>query len=135
MRQEVITSHGTAVLVLDSISESTKDDAHRIIVCGSHGGAFAGEYAAKVTPRFVSFNDAGDGKEHAGTSALAVLDVLGIPACVVRNTSARIGDGLDHWESGIVSKTNDAGKRLRICAGESIQDAVSRFETQRQEPT
>ncbi|MFI5427447.1 hypothetical protein [Aeromicrobium sp. UC242_57] len=51
-------------------------------------------------------NDAGIGKNQAGTAGLAALDSSGIAGIGVGHDTARIGDGLDTWESGRVSFVN-----------------------------
>ena len=57
-------------------------------------------------PALVVFNDAGGGKNAAGVASLAELEREGIAAAAVSHESARIGDALDAWENGVVSRAN-----------------------------
>lgn len=114
------------VIAMDSISLVTPEDAGAIVVCGSHGGTSSGEIALEVPLRAVFFNDAGIGKDAAGIAALAMLQARGVPAGTVAHTSGRIGDALDTWENGVLSRVNEAaaalgcapGGRLRLVLGD-----------------
>jgi hypothetical protein len=63
MRNETVAMlNGRPVVVMDSISLITPADAGAMIICGSHGGAISGAFAAMHPPALVVFNDAGGGK-------------------------------------------------------------------------
>jgi len=64
----------------------------RVLLCGSHAGAYAGFLAARAGVRAVVLNDAGVGLENAGIGALLHCQALGVAAAAVAHTSARIGD-------------------------------------------
>ncbi len=100
------------------------------MVCGSHGGRSAGEYALQFGYGALISSDAGFGLNHAGVAGLRELGEHGIPGVGVAHTSARIGDGRDVWRNGVVSYVNrpaiDAGAR----PGQSVQTAVTMIATQ-----
>jgi hypothetical protein len=74
MRNETVAMlNGRPVVVMDSISLITPADAGAMIICGSHGGAISGAFAAMHPPALVVFNDAGGGKKDAGVASLAAL--------------------------------------------------------------
>ena len=128
MRNETVTERGgRRVVLMDSISLIASADAGAVIVCGSHGGAISGAFAALHPPALVFFNDAGIGKNRAGIAALDSLDAAGIPAATVAHVAARIGDALDAWENGVVSHRNARAAEAGIAAGQSVRDAVERF--------
>src|SRR5829696_2182292 len=107
MRRRVLEEHPRGrVVMIDRIAHLHPDDAGQVVVCGSHGGASSGEYAARVPVAAVFFNDAGGGKEDAGRAALSYLEKRGIAAGTVANDTAMIGDGLETFEFGIVSALN-----------------------------
>ena len=58
---------GKNITVTDSITFLNERNAGDIVVCGSHGGVSAGHYAQKHHLKAVFFNDAGIGKNNAGT--------------------------------------------------------------------
>jgi hypothetical protein len=128
MRNETVTrAGGRRVVLMDSISLIGPEDAGTVIVCGSHGGAISGAFAAKHPPALVFFNDAGIGKNGAGIASIWNLEAARIAAATVSHDSARIGDALDAWENGIVSHRNTWAARLGVEAGQPVRQAVEAF--------
>lgn len=114
---------GHGVLLVDSVSFLTPEDEGAIVVCASHGGLSAGEYAATARPSLVILNDAGVGKDDAGIAGIRLLAERGIPAAAVSHHSARIGDVMDHWNAGTISFVNgETGVSIHLGAG--VQRAV-----------
>jgi hypothetical protein len=131
MRNETVASvNGRRVIAMDSISLIAPADAGAIIVSGSHGGAISGAFAAKHPPALVIFNDAGGGKNGAGVASLADLEREGIAAAAVSHDSARIGDALDAWENGVVSRVNGSAADGGLVAGRPLREALQRFTPQ-----
>ena len=94
-----------------------------IVVTGSHGGATGGRgVRAAVAAGF--FNDAGVGKEDAGISRLPLMDQEGIPGGTVDRNTARIGDGWDTYDSGVLSHVNETARQLGLEAGLPVRRAV-----------
>jgi hypothetical protein len=112
------------VFALDSVSRVTWSLAGSVILAGSHGGIVNGK-AIKAPVRAAFFNDAGGGKDDAGTSRLPALDVCGIPGATVAAMSARIGDGRDTYESGTISNVNATAAALGVHPGQSAAEAVA----------
>lgn len=108
------TVDGVRIVLMDSIAQIDAEDEGAIVVSGSHGGRSAAEYALSVRLRLVCFNDAGVGKDDAGIVALRLLERQGVPAVAVSHESARIGDGRDAWESGVISRTNALAQQLGL---------------------
>ena len=128
MRNETVaTLNGRPVVAMDSISLIAAKDAGAIIVCGSHGGAISGAFAAVHPPALVVFNDAGGGKRDAGVASLAALEREGIAAAAVSHDSARIGDALDSWEHGVVSWVNGPAAEGGLELGRPLREALRRF--------
>ena len=128
MRNEVVaTLNGRRVVAMDSISLIGRRDEGAIVVCGSHGGAISGAFAAKHPPALVVFNDAGGGKNGAGIASLAELDAEGIAAAAVAHDSARIGDALDAWENGVVSYANAPARKGGLKPGRPLREQVQQF--------
>ena len=111
-------------VVLDSVTHLT--DAHRGLAsyCASHGGIYAGYYAAKCGTGGVVLNDAGIGREQAGIAGVKLLDDLGVPAATVSHRSCRIGDGADGLTRGILSTVNAAARKLDLREGMTCSDAL-----------
>jgi hypothetical protein len=86
--------------------------AGRVVVCASHGGAYAGYLVARTTAAAVILNDAGVGLGEAGIGVLSLCDALGMPAATVAHSSCRIGDAEDMYARGLVSHANPAAEAL-----------------------
>ncbi len=116
--------------ILDSITEIQTGDVGCLAVSGSHGGMSSARFAAAVGPLLSVFNDAGGGKDNAGLVALDFLQSLGMAACTVAHTSARIGDAASTLEDGMVSHTNPLADALGIRAGQRLQPLIQSLATQ-----
>jgi len=120
-KREVETRPGGRVIVMDSISQLTPDDAGAFVVSASHGGVSSGEIALAFPLAAVFFNDAGVGKDDAGIAALAMLQENNVAAGTVSHTSARIGDAADAWSNGVISHVNFAARRLGLKPGSRLR--------------
>jgi hypothetical protein len=127
VREIVETIGGGAVLAVDTIAHLKPEDAGAIVMTGSHGGISSGEYAGRVEIGAVFFNDAGIGKDDAGTAALPYLDLRGIIAGTVSHETASIGNAGETWSSGVISALNRLGEQAGFQIGEPVQQAVRRF--------
>jgi len=96
------------VVGVDSVSLANAQDDGSIVVTGSHGECLAGigSDGVRAAPRLVTFNDAGIGKDGAGTGRLPHLQRRGIAALTVSAHSARIGEARSCYETGVVSCAN-----------------------------
>lgn len=126
-RMQVYRAHGRSISAMDSVSFADARDAGQIIVTGSHGGRSAGEYAARILPLASVCSDAGIGKNEAGVAGLRDLDAFGVIGLGVSHLSARIGDGMDIWQNGIVSYVNDSGRRAGFSPGAGLKAALMAF--------
>ena len=109
--------------MLDSAGWITEEHQGAIVVTGSHGGAVAGR-DVKAPVAAAVFNDAGIGVSEAGIKRLAILDEQNIPGLTVSHLSARIGDGMDTYESGVVSHANRNALAMGVAVGETAKKAV-----------
>jgi hypothetical protein len=126
----IFESENGRIVIMDSISPITDKNEGDIIVCGSHGGKSAAGHAVKFKPKGIIFNDAGKGKEDAGIGGLEILEKEGIIGVTVDAFSARIGDGKDSYDSGIVSAVNERARQAGIKIGMSARDAALRMLTE-----
>jgi hypothetical protein len=124
--QQILTRiHGVRVVTMDSISYLQPENRGDVIICGSHGAVAAAQYVVAFSPRAVVFSDAGKGKDGAGISGLEMLDEHGIAALAVGVDSARIGDGQDIAENGLVSALNGAARSLGVKLSMTVMEAVA----------
>lgn len=112
------------LLLADSASLVTPEDAGRIIITGSHGGLVGGDptRALKARAGFAVFNDAGIGIDRAGLGRLPALEAQGIPAATVSHWTARIGDAASALETGILSCINGPAAERGAEVGRPLAD-------------
>lgn len=127
LKKEVASGDGGRVVIMDSITKVTPEDAGGLVVSASHGGASSGEFALEVPLKAAFFNDAGVGKEDAGIAALAMLQARGVAGGTVSHTSARIGDAQDMWDHGVVSHVNARASALGVAPGQSLRETLTRL--------
>ena len=125
VKQEIARGAGGRVVIVDSITQVTAEEAGAIVVSGSHGGRSSASFALQVPFAAVFFNDAGVGKDDAGIVALQLLEARGIPAGTVAHTSARIGDAQDAWDNGIVSHVNAKARALGLVPALRLSAALT----------
>ncbi len=115
---------GVCITVTNSITFLNESNSGDIVVCGSHGGLSAGNYAKKYRVKAVFFNDAGIGKNNAGVKSLAFLNDAGIAACTVDCMSAEIFNGQDVLDNGIISVCNQLAENRNIKKKLTVKEAI-----------
>lgn len=123
----VLNAAGQRVTVMDSVSYATAANAGQVIVTGSHGGTSAGEYARRFGVSCLVANDAGFGKNGAGVAGLKEIDAAAIAGVAVGHESARIGDGTDVWEHGVITFVNETAGRRGFTVTARVQDEIRRL--------
>ena len=111
-------------VVFDSVTHLTEAHRGKAAYCASHGGIYAGYYAAKFGIGAAILNDAGIGREQAGVAGLSLLNDLNVPAATVSHRSCRIGDGRDGPARGILSTVNEVAQALGLAEGMACSDAL-----------
>ena len=120
--------------ILDSVTQLLPEHRGAAVYCASHGGAYAGYYAAKCGIGAVILNDAGVGRQQAGVAGLVVLDGLAVPAATISHLSARIGDGADGAQRGVLSYVNASAQAAGLSAGMTCAEAMRILGPQRLTP-
>lgn len=117
------------VWLIDSVTLARNEDRRSILVTGSHGALLGGrpDSALEVDVFAAFFNDAGGGKDDAGYTRLPVLDDRGVAGATVSCNTARIGDGRSSYDTGVVSRVNEAARRLDLREGLTVRAAVARL--------
>jgi hypothetical protein len=113
------------IVTADSITRVGADAAGAVVVNASHGGLYAAYLAAKLGAAAAIFNDAGIGRDRAGIGGLDYLQELGIAAAAVGHDTARIGDGADMLERGVITHANGLAASLGVGPGQSCREAAA----------
>lgn len=123
--KEVIQTHDGNVIIMDSVAQFSPEETGRVVVAGSHGSAPAARHAAQFLPFGLILNDAGRGKNNAGISGLPLLDAMEIMGATVDCMSARIGEGKDTFEAGVISTANAIAENAGVRVGMSVVEAAN----------
>jgi len=115
------------ILTAESVTELGAAVRGAVLVAGSHAGVIAATLGASAGAHALILNDAGVGLERAGIAGLAYLQAIGMAACAVAHTSARIGDGADSLARGIISHANQAAADAGVRAGMGVREAAAQL--------
>jgi hypothetical protein len=122
-----MSSGPASIVVLDSITHLKSEHAGQVVVAGSHGGAYAAYLAAAGHVAAIVLNDAGVGKDKAGIAVLAYFDAIDGAACTIGHMSARIGEGQDMIDNGVITGINKAAAALGCKVGERCAAAAGKL--------
>jgi hypothetical protein len=118
---------GYRIVTMDSNSIVTPENRNDIILTGSHGGLVGSAPAVKYPVIAAFYNDAGIGKEGAGITRLPWLQRAGIMGAAVDASTAKIGIGMETYESGVISYVNPLAAQIGITPGMQARDAAWRI--------
>jgi uncharacterized protein YunC (DUF1805 family) len=132
------TPHGR-VLVFDSATHVEAYVAEQpcqgdVVVASSYAGVLCARMVMSAKPRAAIGLDCGIGKDGAGIAGLWFYEALGVPAAAVDSRTAEMGNGRDLYDSGVLSRVNDAAQRLGLVPGLSVKDAVEALLTLSRKP-
>ncbi len=121
----VLERDGRRVIAMDSAryvdGRNTDTD---IVVPSSYLGVLPARLMAPHRPRAVISHDGCIGKDGAGIAGLWYLEAIGIPAAAADGMSAELGNGLDLWETGIISRVNILAERCGVKEGMTVKEAA-----------
>lgn len=112
------------ILVCDSVTQMGPQARGSVVITASHGGLYAVHLALGEGACGLVLCDAGVGLDHAGISGLAYAQQFDVPCCAIASASARIGDGADCAENGVVSHANAPARQLGIAPGMAAMQAA-----------
>jgi hypothetical protein len=113
------------IWVVDSVTRLGPGLDGKVLIGASHCGIYAAYLGAKAGLRAVVLNDAGGGLDGAGVAGLDYLGKLGVAAATVDYRSARIGNGRDCAENGVISQVNAAAVKCGVEPGQRALDAAT----------
>lgn len=95
-----------------------------VVVPSSYLGVLPARLMAPHQPRAVIGHDGCIGKDGAGIAGLWYLEALGIPSAAAEGMSAELGNGLDLYETGIISRVNILAERCGVTEGMTVKQAA-----------
>lgn len=103
------------VLVTDSCTYGDERvQTTDVIIAGSFAGEVAAAMALRRGARAFLGNAAGIGLDGAGVSGLTLGQHLSTPAAALSEQSARLGDGLDGYAHGVITRVNELARSLGV---------------------
>ena len=113
------------VLAMDSARFiDGRNTGRDVVVPASYLGVMPARLLAPARPRAVIGHDACIGKDAAGIAGLPYLEALGIPAATAAGMSAELGNGLDLYETGVISRLNDLARQCGVRLGMPVAEAA-----------
>ena len=117
---------GRRIIAMDSAryvdGRNTDTD---VVVPSSYLGVLPARLMAPHRPRAVIGHDGCIGKDGAGISGLWYLEAIGIPAAAADGMSAELGNGLDLYETGVISRVNILAERCGVSEGMTVKEAAA----------
>lgn len=131
-RKLVNTPEGARVVVLDSatfVEDFYKGNAggDDVIVNASYSGVFCAKLIAQHKPRAVIGLDCMIGKDGAGVAGMHFFEALSIPAAAADAMTAEMGDGLDLYENGVITRVNALAEDAGVIPGMTVGEAALRI--------
>ena len=125
---EMVSSPRGRIIAMDSAGYvDERNDVTDDLICGSHGAPCATQLVMWTRPRGLFIHDAGIGLGDGGVNGLKLLDAYLIPCAAVDGKSARISDGRDMYQNGIVSRINQAARRMGLREEMPVQVAAQQL--------
>ena len=125
---EMVSSPRGRIMAMDSAGYvDERNDVSDVLICGSHGAPCATQLVMWTRPRGLFIHDAGIGRGDGGVNGLKLLDAYLIPSAAVDGLSARISDGQDMYQNGIISRINQAAHRMGLREGMAVKAAAQQL--------
>lgn len=127
--QTVVERHdGGAVVTVDSayhVDERNRD--RDVMVAASYTGVLPARFVAEQRPRALVGVDCAIGPDGAGIAGLWYLEALGIPAAAADVQTVILGDGVDVFRSGVISRVNQPAASCGVVPGMPVREATGRL--------
>ena len=121
----VVERDGGRVIAMDSARYvDARNRGRDVVVPSSYLGVLPARLMAPHEPRAVIGHDGCIGKDGAGIAGLWYLEALGIPAAAADGMSAELGNGVDLYETGIISRVNILAERCGVTEGMPVREAA-----------
>ena len=121
---ELLEGDRGRIIGLDSVVHGDAGMNDAVVCLGSHSGLGLAEYLEGYEVRGTIANDAGQPADGSAMAGLARLQERGIPAAVVSNATARMGDARSTYRNGVISVCNDLAGTLGVVEGMRASDAA-----------
>ncbi len=112
------------IMVFDGVAKLPPEANGAVVVGGSNAAIPAAYISAKAGVRAAIHHDCGIGRDEAGVSGLLWAEQHGMAMAAVATNSARVGDGADMLQRGIISRVNGLAAKCGVENGQTVVQAV-----------
>ena len=121
----VVDRDGRRVIAMDSARYvDSRNFGNDVVVPSTYLAVLPARLIAPHRPRAVIGHDGCIGKDGAGIAGLWYLEAIGIPAAAAAGMSAELGNGLDLYETGVISRMNILAERCGVVEGMTVRQAA-----------
>ncbi|MGV3571403.1 MAG: hypothetical protein ACO1PB_12450 [Ramlibacter sp.] len=115
------------VLAVPTVTKLGPETPGSVVVGGSHAAVFTTYLTLKAGARAAIQHDAAMGRDQAGIRGLGWAEQFGFAIAAVDARTARIGDGADMLERGIISAVNRPAAACNVEPGMTCREAADRL--------
>lgn len=119
-----MSTENVKVLAVPTVTKLGPETAGAVVVGGSHAAIFTTYLTVKAGARAAIQHDAAIGRDRAGIGGLAWAEQFGFAMAAVDARSARIGDGADMLQRGVISAVNRHAAACKVQPGMSCREAA-----------
>jgi hypothetical protein len=125
LQTTVLEGDGGSVVCCDSAYDTRDWNRGRdIVVNASYCGVLPARFVGQHMPRGAIGVDCGIGREAAGIAGLPYLEALGVPAAVADVMTVELGNGVDLYENGVISRLNAVADQCGVRSGMAVKEAA-----------
>lgn len=115
---------GRVVAVDSAYHADARNRERDVVVSASYSGVLPARFVASHRPRAAIGVDCAIGLDGAGIAGLWFYEALDIPAAAADVASVRLGDGVDTYTNGVVSRCNEPAATCGVEPGMPVRDAA-----------
>jgi hypothetical protein len=113
------------VVAMDtSVYADQRNGEGDVIVAASYAGVTPARMLVEIGPRGYIGHDACGDRYGGAVAGLPYLEALGIPAAAADGMTAELGDGVDLYENGLISRANALAESCGVKVGAPVADAA-----------
>ena len=98
-----------------------------VTINASYSGVLPARFIGECAPRATIGVDCAIGRDGAGIAGLWYLEALGIPAAAADVQTLELGNGIDMYESGVISVVNQPARGCGVRPRDSVRGAAHRL--------
>ena len=119
-----MTLEKVKVLAVPTVTKLGPETQGAVVVGGSHAAIYTTYLTLRAGARAAIQHDAAMGRDQAGIRGLGWAEQFGFAIAAVDARTARIGDGADMLERGIISAVNRPAAACKVRPGMSCREAA-----------